>query len=475
MSRQSLSVKISLLLLFLVSSFFGISQKNSPWKKLSNQTISGVYFGLGRHTYSLTNGQGFSVYLKNYSDAAVTVSGKVVAKTICGNEVTTNFSTTLLTNQESSGGNFADSSNSQTGVVTADNCVGKKYFISPKVAVTNRIQDVFLRDIQVQSLGSTSETTTTAPTVNVITPETKKVPKIILPNISTPKQPTINLDSIKYALINDSIQKLNKRVDSINSINFSIKQALDAANKKYADSIAKRASLLVVPEKKIIKSFDYTLSPYIGIGWEQLPIITNDKDTALSANSTTGHPLITAGLKFSFFNNSPFTLQVDPFASYGFNIGSVTGTHWAYGGLVTLLGNLNHAGNLRAFIEGGGIGRNGTWSKNVTEGIKKTAQIGDYQYGLWRFGAGIKYQWGNGWYIKPGVFWDNVSTFTSGSSPAILGDVKLLMGGKWILDISYGSNYFTNSAIVNIPNYKKVNENYLGIKLLYNIKTFSIN
>ncbi len=471
MLRQSFLFKFSFLILLIFSSLIGNSQKNSPWKKLSNQTISGVYCGLGRHSYSLTNGQGFSVYLKNYSDATVTVSGKVVAKTICGNEVTSNFNTILLPNQESSGGNFADSTNSQTGVVTVADCIGKKTFISPKVAVTNRIQDVYLKDFQVQSSGAPA----TVPQTNVITPQTKVIPKLILPSTSVSKQLPINTDSIKYSLFNDSLFKLNKKIDSINALNLSIKQALETANKKYNDSIAKRISLLAIPEKKKVTSLDYTLSPYVGIGWEQLPIITNDKDTALSANNTTSHPLVTAGLKFSFFNNSPITLQVDPFVSYGMNIGNVTGNHLAYGGLVTLLGNLNHAGTLRAFIEGGGIGRNGTWSQKVTVANIKTTQTGDYQYGLWRFGAGFKYQWGNGWYIKPGVFWDNISTFTSGSSPAILGNIKLLMGGKWILDVSYGSNYFTNSAILYTPNYKKVNENYLGIKLIYNIKTFSIN
>ena len=465
MLKQIVSVKISLLILLSVSTLVGFGQKNSPWKKLSNQTISNVYFGLGRHTYSLTNGQGFSVYLKNYSDAAVIVSGKVIAKTICGTEVSTSFSTTLLTNQESSGGNFADSSNSQTGVVTPDQCIGKKYYIAPKVAVTNRIQEVFLRDIQIQSLGSA----TPQPSAAVSVPQFKS-PKVVIP------QPSYNLDSIRYWRVRDSLQHLQYSIDSIKALNLSLKQSLDAANKRYNDSIAKRASLLTIPEKKPIRSLDYSLTPYVGIGWEQLPIITNDKDTALSANSTTSHPLITTGLKFSFFNNSAITLQVDPYISYGINIGSVTGHHLAYGGLVTLLGNLNHAGTLRAFLEGGAIGRNGTWSQNVTVAEYKTTQTGDYQYGLWRFGAGFKYQWDNGWYIKPGIFWDNISNYTAGTSPAILGDIKLLMGGKWLLDVSYGQNYFTNSAILfNNQNFKKSNENYLGIKLIYNIKTFSIN
>lgn len=125
-----------------------IAQNNSPWKNLTSQNVSGVYFGPGRHEYSLTGGQGFSVYLKNNGKEAVIVSGKVIAKTVCGNDVSTSFSTTLQPGQESSGGNFGKG-NSQTGVVTETDCKGVRY---AQTLFINRIKDVVLENIHVNAL-----------------------------------------------------------------------------------------------------------------------------------------------------------------------------------------------------------------------------------------------------------------------------------------------------------------------------------
>ena len=148
MSARMNKLKTILMLLLLASSFVGYSQKNSPWKKLTEQTTSGVFFGLGRHLYSLSSGQYFALYLKNYNAMSVKISGKIVAKTTCGTEIVVSFTNTLVPNQEASG----DSTNGQVGVVTPDDCIGKKRAISARLSVTNRIQDVVLRDIQVQTL-----------------------------------------------------------------------------------------------------------------------------------------------------------------------------------------------------------------------------------------------------------------------------------------------------------------------------------
>ena len=148
MNSSTNKFKTILLIVLLASSFAGFSQKNSPWKKLTEQTTSGVFFGLGRHLYSLSSGQYFALYLKNYNAMTVKISGKIVAKTTCGTEIVVSFTNTLVPNQEASG----DSTNGQVGVVTVDDCVGKKRFLNPKVAVTNRILDIVLRDVQVQTL-----------------------------------------------------------------------------------------------------------------------------------------------------------------------------------------------------------------------------------------------------------------------------------------------------------------------------------
>ncbi len=140
--------KTIFMLVLLATSFVGYAQKNSPWKKLTEQTTSGVFFGLGRHLYSLSSGQYFALYLKNYNAMTVKISGKIVAQTTCGTEIVVSFTNTLVPNQEASG----DSINGQVGVVTPDDCAGKKRYVNQKFVGTNRIQDIVLRDVQVQTL-----------------------------------------------------------------------------------------------------------------------------------------------------------------------------------------------------------------------------------------------------------------------------------------------------------------------------------
>jgi len=125
---------------------FVIAQNNSPWKNLSSKTIGGVFLGLGKHEYSLSNGQGFAVYLKNTTKDTLIVSGSVVAKTVCSNEVVTNFNVTLLPYSIASGGNFG--SNNLTGVVTKADCIGK--LLPNNNNYTNRIEDVIVRNIVVK-------------------------------------------------------------------------------------------------------------------------------------------------------------------------------------------------------------------------------------------------------------------------------------------------------------------------------------
>ena len=147
--------KLLSLLMISLSLFTVIyAQDNSPWKNVSNKTVSNVYVGLGRHEYSLTGGQGFSVYLKNSGTTPVTVSGKLVATTVCGNYVSTYFSTVLKPGQESSGGNFGTITNSQSGVVTEGDCSGVRYSPNFSSKYINRIKTLNVENLQVVPLGA---------------------------------------------------------------------------------------------------------------------------------------------------------------------------------------------------------------------------------------------------------------------------------------------------------------------------------
>ena len=237
-------LKTWLLFLFVISTTHCFSQKNSPWKKLSNQTVSGVYLGLGRHQYSLDGGQGFSVYIKNYNPTSVIISGKVIAKTLCGTEVSTSFSTTLAPDQESSGGNYTDSSNSQTGVVTKDDCAGKKTFISAKHAVTNRIQDVYVKDIVLQNVGSAPVQSSNSVQTTILqsTPTTVTTTKQAITTVITQ-----NIPSITYKQKYDSLTGI---VGFLKERNVSLQDSLINLKSQLKGMDIKKDSILQYPVQK---------------------------------------------------------------------------------------------------------------------------------------------------------------------------------------------------------------------------------
>ncbi|MBC7650340.1 MAG: hypothetical protein H7101_01170 [Deinococcales bacterium] len=141
--------------LLLVTFFSATAQDNSPWKKYVTQTVSGVLIAPGCHEYSLTNGQGFSVYLRNDNTQAVTVTGLLTAKTVCGNLVTTKFNVMLEAGQIASGNDYdKGSQNGQTSVVTPLDCIGTRYI--KNIRFVNRISNLTASDIRVTPVsGST--------------------------------------------------------------------------------------------------------------------------------------------------------------------------------------------------------------------------------------------------------------------------------------------------------------------------------
>lgn len=167
-------------LLLLIISFSAIAQENSPWKNFVNQTVSGVLAAPGCHEYSLTGGQGYSVYLRNDNTQPVTVTGLLTAKTVCGNIVSTRFNVTLGAGEIASGSDYDKATqNGQTGVVTALNCVGVKYPKMPKY--TNRISNVVVSDMRVMPVAGGAMT---KPSVATIIKETAK-PTVVLPKFDS--------------------------------------------------------------------------------------------------------------------------------------------------------------------------------------------------------------------------------------------------------------------------------------------------
>jgi len=152
---------LCVLILTLTLAQAGYSQRNSPWKKQPYEIVSGVYVCVGMHKYSLTLGQGFSVYLRNINRKPVVVTGTLKAITVCDSVITTTFVTKLAPGQIRSGGNMKfTNGNSQTGVVTPLDCAGVTFY-DPKTKhkFVNRIKQVALEDLMVKNTATTRNET----------------------------------------------------------------------------------------------------------------------------------------------------------------------------------------------------------------------------------------------------------------------------------------------------------------------------
>jgi hypothetical protein len=497
---------------FLVP-FYSFCQNNSPWKNLSSQTTNGIYIGIGRHEYSLSSGQGFSVYLKNTGKETVTVTGTLVAKTVCGNEVTTDFSTVLAQGQVASGGNFG-SGNSQTGVVTEADCKGVKY---AQTNFVNRIKEVTIVNLNVLSASaathpSVASTPKILPSANDIknvadaTPiPTAPVPvKIITPikpiiaensrpavlpvtepktevlaepepqkktAESTPAQPIIiNTPTNWPNLFSDKPKKKKQR--SLSPIAQQPNPTATTTTTPSSSNSVASTSLLndMLQEKKSLpadKNISIDVQP--GIGWDIFPIIINNQNIyASSETGTSSHPVLQLGGKSTILLGSKLLAEVDPALSYGLNL-SAKGHHLVYGSNAALFGKLGSTMPLQLF---GSIGywlKNGKWEKADANYGQQQA---DYNYQLLKYGIGLRYTLNENFWVKPGIYWEKASFFASGTSPVMVGNVQALFQKKWLVEASYSKNYLIGGTTAFPNNFSANNQNFFSIRLLANIAVY---
>jgi hypothetical protein len=464
-------------LLQLISSalllFFSLStraQLNSPWKTYIDQTVNSVLAVPGSHEYSLTGGQGFSVYLKNQNKESVNVSGLLTAKTTCGKNVTTKFNVNLLGGQSSSGGNFDKTgANSQTGVVTEADCGGVK--LGKSYDYINRISSVVVSDLRVSPVSNNTDTEIPTPTINKIY-----------------KQPVIQTNTPEF----DSAAYYRNRLYSTkDSLLFQIIQ-LKNTNAILMDSLSKRAILQkIVPtvtnvSQPVIKSKPVTITKPVverviddiepwslrligGLGWDKLPLIAN-YDTLVplyqaSYTNSTSHPVLQLGLLAKLFSDKLINLELSPFVSYGINfLNSQTGSHLTYGIGASVLAGLNKTLPLKLALTGNYTGRNGSWNQSVNSA--------DYNYNIIKYGAGLRFLGrNNSFWIQPGVYWDNPNAKITGSAPSLVAAIDAEIADKWRIKVSYGSDYL-NQGVQKYPAFFNGQQNYFGVRILGTMSRF---
>ena len=224
--------------LLLVTFFSATAQDNSPWKNYVNQTVSGVLIAPGCHEYSLTGGQGFSVYLRNDNTQAVTITGLLTAKTVCGNLVTTKFNVLLEAGQIASGSDYdKGTQNGQTSVVTPLDCIGTRYV--KNIKFINRISNLTASDIKVTPVSGGSMVSRSA-TPTVVVKET-------LPMVS-------KFDSIAYYKTRWGYTK-DSLLSEIYTLKIKNKALLDTINYKTVINNTLNAQLLDATSKKKRKRY----------------------------------------------------------------------------------------------------------------------------------------------------------------------------------------------------------------------------
>ena len=224
--------------LLLVTFFSATAQDNSPWKNYLNQTVSGVLIAPGCHEYSLTGGQGFSVYLRNDNTQAVTITGLLTAKTVCGNLVTTKFNVLLEAGQIASGSDYdKGTQNGQTSVVTPLDCIGTRYV--KNIKFINRISNLTASDIKVTPVSGGSMVSRSA-TPTVVVKET-------LPMVS-------KFDSIAYYKTRWGYTK-DSLLSEIYTLKIKNKALLDTINYKTVINNTLNAQLLDATSKKKRKRY----------------------------------------------------------------------------------------------------------------------------------------------------------------------------------------------------------------------------
>lgn len=449
--------KLIMLVASTILSFKSIvAQQNAPWKKFIQETYDGVIVVPGCHEHSLTNGQGYAVYLRNTNNYPITVTGSLIAKTTCGNEVNSNFNVYLQPGQIAQGGDFFNTTNGQTSVITAQTCNGVRY--NPNPAYLNRISNVRVWNVNVNPKSAVNEVK-------------------VAPSTPTYTTPVVRFDSVAYWRNNYIItaDSLNSKLYSLMLRNNSLTDSLN-----YYRSLVPSKPLMnnyqtpklttpvkVIKEKVASNSATKPLELLLnaGLGVDNLPLIINN-DSALNNLLTKGatytgsttHPLLHLGLVAKLFNDAPVNLELNPFASYGINLGNGSGSHLTYGIGANILASLSKNLPLKLVGLANFTGRSGDWLKSP--------ESADYNYNFIKYGGGLRYALNENTWIQPTVSFDKVNI--AGASAATVFGIESLINKKLGVNLNYSSKYITTGPIKQlITNFE--DKGFFSLRLLYNI------
>lgn len=219
---------------------------------------------------------------------------------------------------------------------------------------------------------------------------------------------------------------------------------------------------------------------YMGLGIEQMPLISNNTSPYHTNKSYIEAPLVPGfdmGIILGIANNKKVSLYLNPRFSYGISAFSAgtSGGLFEYGGTAMVRGNWNREFPLKLFAEGGYFKRSATFhydadASAADSGVSTSTddvRDGEYNYSVIRYGGGLMYHQiddDEEYMVKGGVFFDKPSFFPKDIKPNIGFSLQGMYNKMGSLEVYYSPNYFIGGNVLYPSTLEKENKAYFGIK-----------
>lgn len=197
----------------------------------------------------------------------------------------------------------------------------------------------------------------------------------------------------------------------------------------------------------------FTLKSDIGIGMQEIPIISNKNDQT-SHSETSFHPTVFVNTRLVFFNNNGIQLHIIPQGSFGMNAltAGESGTHTSYGVTSQLEIGRRSKSTVKFFAEGGYIKRSGNWNYDLDAATASSLYTfptntnilkeASYNYSIIRYGGGLKINFSKyeDDFIMPAIYFENMS-FLKNQKPTLVGGIRWMIGDGFNITGLYSRNY----------------------------------
>jgi len=219
---------------------------------------------------------------------------------------------------------------------------------------------------------------------------------------------------------------------------------------------------------------------YLGLGIEQIPLISNNTSQYHTNKSYIEAPLVPGfdmGIILGIANNKKVSLYLNPRFSYGISAFSAgtSGGLFEYGGTAMLGGNWDREFPLKIFVEGGYFKRSATFhydadASAADSGVSTSTddvRDGEYNYSVIRYGGGLMFHQiddDEEYTVKGGVFFDKPSFFPKDIKSNIGFNLQGIYNKLGSLEVYYSPNYFIGGNVLYPSTLEKENKAYFGIK-----------